>query len=204
MRDLLLDRLPSVPHRRFLVYLMGPYKSFDLDDLVDDEVAVDELDVSIGEWIENEGAYSEQDVLELLETVRDRLRDEGGLNAFLAIDIDIPLEEMDAATQTIEFAKASNVIVFVVPAIGKNLGVGIETGSVLEGLPVEEQDRIVFVHEETVRSAMIASLSRRWDVAVSRYSDEDELVKRIREFAVDVMNRETTGDLPTFDEGENT
>jgi hypothetical protein len=183
MRALLRDRLPPVPHRRFLVYLMGPYKSFELADLVDDE-----------------GSYSEQDVLDLLETVRDRLRDEGGLNAFLAIDVDIPLDEMDAATQTIEFATASNVIVFVVPAVGKNLGVGIETGSVLEGLPDEKQERIVFVHEKNVRSAMIASLSRRWDVAVYSYRDVDELVKRIREFAVDVMNREATGDLPLLDE----
>lgn len=201
MRALLCDRLPSVPHRRFLVYLMGPYKSFELADLVDDEVAVEELDGSSGDWIEDEGSYSEQDVLDLLETVRDRLRDEGGLNAFLAIDVDVPLDEMDAATQTIEFATASNVIVFVVPAVGKNLGVGIETGSVLEGLPDEKQERIVFVHEENVRSAMIASLSRRWDVAVYSYRDVDELVKRIREFAVDVMNREATGDLPLLDEG---
>jgi hypothetical protein len=175
---------------------MGPYKSFELADLIDDEVAVDELDGSSGDWIEDEGSYSEQGVLDLLETVRDRLRDEGGLNAFLAIDVDVPLDEMDAATQTIEFAKASNVIVFVVPAVGKYLGVGIETGSVLEGLPDEEQERIVFVHEENVRSAMIGSLSRRWDAAVYSYSDEDELVKRIREFAVDIMNQEMTGDLP--------
>jgi len=201
MRDLLRDRLPSVPHRRFLVYLMGPYKSFELADLVGDEAAVDELDGNSGEWIEDEGSYSEQDVLGLLETVRDRLRDGGGLNAFLAIDVDVPLDEIDAATQTIEFAKASNVIVFVVPAVGKNLGVGIETGSVLEGLPDEEQERIVFVHEENVRSAMIASLSRRWDVAVYSYSNVDELVKRIRGFAVDVMNQEATGDLPLLDEG---
>lgn len=42
------------------------------------------------------------------------------------------------------------MIAFIAPAVGKNLGVGIETGSVLEGLPEDDQERIVFVHEENV------------------------------------------------------
>lgn len=196
MRGLLFERLERVPHHRFLVYLMGPYRSFTADDLVTEAELENDDGTRSSDWVGNEGKYSEPDVLELLERVRDRLRTEAGLNAFLAIDADIPLEEMDAATQSIEFAKASNAIAFVAPTVGKNLGVGIEVGSVLEGLPTEDHERIVFVHEEAVQSAMIASLSQRWHVTVYSIHDEDELVKRIREFAVDVMNREGTGDLP--------
>lgn len=57
---------------------------------------------------------------------------------------------MDAASQTIAFARASNVVALVAPQVGKNLGVGIgiETGSVLEALGDEHQERVVFVHEE--------------------------------------------------------
>jgi hypothetical protein len=62
-------------------------------------------------------------VLDLLLYARDRLRTDPGVNAFLAIDIDIPLEELDAATQSIEFALASNAVVYIVPRVGDNLGV---------------------------------------------------------------------------------
>lgn len=196
MRGLLLERLERVPHHEFLVYLMGPYRSFTADDLVTEAEHEKDESASFNGWIGGEGTYTERDVLELLERIRDRLRIEAGLNAFLAIDADIPLEEMDAATQSIEFAKASNAIAFVAPAVGKNLGVGIEAGSVLEGLPAEDHERMVFVHEEAVQSAMIASISQRWNATVYSFYGEDELVKRIREFAVDVMNREANGDLP--------
>jgi hypothetical protein len=79
MRNRLLDTLEETSYRRFLVYVMGPYKSHVTED---------------------EGMYS------FLETVRDDLRREG-FNAFLATDPEIPLEEMDAGTQTLEFARAS-------------------------------------------------------------------------------------------------
>jgi len=95
------------------------------------------------------------------------------VNAFLAIDIDIPLEEMDAGTQSIEFALASNAVIYVIPKIGDNLGVGIETGSVLEAIYRERtseaeritvashHERVLFVHESGVRSAMIAAVQDR-------------------------------------------
>jgi hypothetical protein len=180
MRDRILTALPPVTHRRFLVYVMGPYKSFS-----DAERAQD---------AEGDGAKSE--VLELLEAVRDSLREEASLNAFLATDVGIPLSELDAATQSIEFARASNVVAFVVPHLGRNLGVGIEVGSILEALAAEDRERIVFVHEDGVRSAMIAALAERWDATVYSYDSTEELVKRLREFSVDVMHREQYGDLP--------
>lgn len=137
----------------------------------------------------------------MLERARDRLRDDAGLGAFLAVDVGVPLDQVDAATQTVGFARASNVVALVVPHVGKNLGVGIETGVVLEALDDTERERVVFVHEEGVRSAMIAAVSRRWEATVYAYDDEDELVARLRMFATDVMHRELTGDLPRLDSG---
>ena len=58
--------------------------------------------------------------LRLLQETRHYLRDRG-FNAFLAIDVGIPLEEMDAATQSIAFAQASNATVFIAPQVGDNL-----------------------------------------------------------------------------------
>lgn len=193
MRDRLLDTLSSVRYRRFLVYVMGPYKAFEIDDVVDGG--------PVGEWDEGVPAeYDEADVQALLERTRDRLRDEVGVNAFLAVDAEIPLDEMDAATQTIEFAKASNAVVFVAPLVGKNLGVGIEVGSVVEALDEQQRDRVVFVHENGVRSAMIDGLARRWDATILTYETEDELFDRLRHFVVQVMNAEYTGELPDLDD----
>jgi hypothetical protein len=53
-------------------------------------------------------------------------------DAFLATDLEIPFEEIDAGTQTLAFALASNAVLFVVGQDGKNLGVDIETGAVLK------------------------------------------------------------------------
>lgn len=166
MRDRLLDLLPPARYRRFLVYIMGPYKAHESPD---------------------------EEMFEFLEGVRDRLRDEG-FNAFLATDPEIPLDEMDAGTQSIEFARASNATLFLVPREGKNLGVGIETGAVLEDR-MSVPERVLFLHEEGVRSAMIAAVADRWEATVASYEDEDDLLDTARLFFRDVMEREATGDL---------
>lgn len=133
------------------------------------------------------------------------------MNAFLAIDVDVPLEETDAATQSVQFALASNVVVYVVPGVGDNLGVGIEVGSVLEAIArgwtgqqaddPDRHERVVFVHESSVRSAMIGAVHERWDVRVCSYDDRDDLVDRIRLFVRDVARRELRGGLPSLDVG---
>ena len=180
MRDRLLDELGSVPRQQFLVYLMGPYEEYGED---------------------------EDAALDRLLHVRDELRTDPGANAFLAIDANVPLEEMDAATQSIEFARASNVVAFVAPRGGQNLGVGIEVGSLLERLSeaegVEADERIVFAHEKSVRSAMIESLSRRWNVTVYSYSDTEDLVDQIRGFVSNVVSRELTGELSPPTDGDD-
>ncbi|WP_255682116.1 hypothetical protein [Natrinema sp. SYSU A 869] len=52
---------------------------------------------------------------------------------------------------TRRIARASNAVVYVIPAAGDTLGVGIEVGSVLESLFDEDaaahQERVAFAHE---------------------------------------------------------
>ena len=167
MRDRLLETLEPTRYRRFLVYVMGPYKAHDIED---------------------------QEAFAFLERVRDGLRAEG-FNAFLATDVDVPLDEMDAGTQSLEFARASNAVVFVVRHDGKNLGVGIETGAVLEDMSARSRERILFLHESGVRSAMIAAVADRWDATVRTFETDDDLLGETRLFVRDVMRRETTGEL---------
>ena len=216
MRDRLISELGDLAHSRFLVYLMGPYKTFDVDALLDaaetdDREALRSIPetVDFGALVGSDVDLDQQEaVLDLLLYARDRLRTEPGVNAFLAIDIDIPLEEMDAATQSIDFALASNVVVYIVPRIGDNLGVGIETGSVLEAIfrardertpQTTHQERVLFIHESGVRSAMIAAVHDRWDARVYSYDDRDDLVHQLRLFVRDLARREHRGDLPPLD-----
>ena len=220
MRDRIVDALGDLAHARFLVYLMGPYEAFDIDavlEAADTDEAGDPSgipeSVDFGTLVGSDVDLEQQDaVLDLLLFVRDRLRTDPGVNAFLAIDVDIPLEEMDAGTQSVEFALASNAIVYIVPKIGDNLGVGIETGSVLEALYRERtashdqadvtshHERVLFVHESGVRSAMIAAVQERWEARVYSYTDREDLVKQVRLFVRDLARREQRGELPTLDD----
>lgn len=200
MRDRLIRELPGVTYRRFLVYLMGPYKSFELDDVLPEGTSATDTGVPFDDWEDDTGSeYEPRDVRALLERTKNDLREDPGLNAFLAVDADVPLDEMDAASQSIAFARASNVVALIAPQVGKNLGVGIETGSVLEAIGDERQERVVFVHERGVRSAMIDALSRRWDATVLTYSDESDLCHQLKTFAVQIMNDEHTGVLADLD-----
>ncbi|QCC49118.1 DUF7509 family protein [Halobellus limi] len=219
MRQRIVDDLPRAvgdsqalapPRReRFLVYLMGPYRTFDVDALLSDDAAVERDAPSFATWEETSGEYAEDEVLRLLQETRDCLRDRG-FNAFLAIDVGIPLEEMDAATQSIAFARASNAVVFVAPQVGDNLGVGIEIGSVLEDLlstegmrgpaadatPPERARRVMVATEPSVRSAMLGSVNARWDASVRTFTDAADCCRLCAQFCTHVQNEELYG---TFD-----
>ena len=95
-------------------------------------------------------------------------------------------------------------MIYVVPAVGDNLGVGIEVGAVLEALyagddPDEHRERVMFVHESGVRSAMIAAVRDRWDVRIYAYDDREELARQCRLFVRDLIRRERTGELSTLE-----
>lgn len=219
MRDRLVRALGDLAHPRFLVYVMGPYKAFDIGPMLDAANASESLDlnripesVDFGTLVGSDIDLEQQEaVLDLLLFVRDRLRIDPGVNAFLAIDIDISLSELDAGTQSIEFALASNAVIYVIPQIGDNLGVGIEVGAVLEALYRERDvsderttvighhERVLFIHESGVRSAMMAAIQDRWDARVYSYTDREDLVGQVKLFIRDLARREQRGDLPSLD-----
>lgn len=222
MRDRIIDALGDLAHARFLVYVMGPYQAFDIDAVLDPSDTDDALDpsripesIDFGSLVGSAADLDQQEAaFDLLLFVRDRLRTDPGVNAFLAVDIDIPLAELDAGTQSIQFALASNVVVYVIPKLGDNLGVGIEAGSVLEALYRERtasdetphldshHERVLFIHESGVRSAMIAAVQDRWDARVYAYTDREDLLKQVRLFVRDLARREQRGGLPTLDENK--
>ena len=202
------EALPPVRRERFLVYVMGPYRTFDVEALVGDNATVETELPSFATWDDTAGEYAEDEVLRLLRETRGCLR-ERGFNAFLTIDVGIPLEEMDAATQSIAFARASNAVVFVAPQVGDNLGVGIEIGSVLEDLlaidgmvgpaveatPPDRARRVMVATEPNVRSAMLGSVNARWDAGVRTFTDAADLCRLCAQFCTHIQNEELYGTL---------
>lgn len=209
------NALDPVRREGFLVYLMGPYRTFDADSLLPEDVDADAADLpSFATWDDSSGEYAESEVLALLQRTRDCLRDRG-FNAFLAVDVGIDLDEMDAATQSIGFTRASNAVVFILPQVGDNLGVGIEIGSVLEDIAADGEltgsasdataprrsGRVMVATEPDVRSAMLGSVHARWDASVRTFTDGDDLCRLGAQFCTHVANEELYGDLDRLDEG---
>jgi hypothetical protein len=218
MRQRIIDNLPRtagdsnalapVQREQFLAYLIGPYRTFDVDALLPAEADVEADVPSFATWDETSGEYAEDDVLRLLQETRDCLRDRG-FNAFLAIDVGISLDEMNAATQSIAFAQASNATVFIAPQVGDNLGVGIEIGGVLEDLmsteemqgpaadasPPERARRIMVATEPSVRSAMLGAVHTRWDASVRSFTDAADCCRLCAQFCTHIQNEELYGSL---------
>lgn len=196
-RDVIVERLGHVTYDQFLFYLMGPYKSFNLNYVLSEEerreISVEALPGPLRRLFQNEDEIDAAQAL--LRRVQGELRVTPGVNAFLALDVDVDTEEMDAATQSIEYTRCSNATAFVLPFLGHNFGVGEEAGSILEALSKTHGDRLIFVHEDDVTSAMIRSARVRWDLRVETYETEAELVSKLRVFAGGIMHQERRGDL---------
>lgn len=196
-RDLIIKRVGHVKYDQFLFYLMGPYKSFNLNYILSDEkrreIDIKDLPGPLRRLFQSKGDID--DAQALLRRVQGELRVDPGINAFLALDIDVDIEEVDAATQSIEYTRCSNATAFVLPFLGHNFGVGEEAGSILEALSETHGDRLLFVHEANVTSAMIRSAARRWDLRVETYETEAELVDTLRLFAGGIMQQERLGEL---------
>lgn len=200
-RDLITDRVGNVRYDRFLFYLMGPYKSFNLNYVLSEEerreISIDDLPGPLRRLFQSKDDINAAQ--SFLRRVQGELRTDPGVNAFLALDVDVDLDDVDAVTQSIEYARCSNATAFVVPFLGHNFGVGEEAGSILENIADTHGERLIFVHETNVTSAMIRSASVRWDLRVSTYETEEQLVELLRQFAGEVMHRERRGDLVGFD-----
>lgn len=193
LKDALDANLPQDVHREgVLVYLMGAYKAWHPEDFIsgDADVDLEDLSTPFGPWDDDAGEYSEGEALDFVQNIRDELRTgEKSVNAFIALDPDISIDEMDPATQSIEFARAANVTALIVPRVGKNLGVGIETGSVLEATGVNSE-RVVFCYENGVTSAMRQSVARRWEATSYRFEDRDEIDYHLRKFITRTLHLE--------------
>lgn len=207
MREVLLDRLPPSSFPTFLVYLMGPYTKFELEYVLSEETDMDEIEANLG-------AFSTADTkfITELEELRSFLRDDPGVNAFIATDPDIPLPEdkaadepsMNAIAQSKAYAEASNAIGFILPIAGLRDGVSAEIGAVLEamdlenddpGPPVKDPRRFRIFVETGITSTTIHAAEDEYSVPIVEYSSKEQLRKELHEFVTDVALLEEKGIL---------
>jgi len=195
-RDVIAERLGHVTYDRFLFYLMGPYKSFNLNYVLSEkerqEIDVEDLPGPLRQLFQSKEEIDAAQAL-LLRRVQGALRVKPGVNAF-RLDVDVDTDNVDAATQSIKYTRCSNATAFILPFLGHNFGVGEEAGSILEALSETHSDRFIFVHENDVTSAMIRSAQVRWDLRVETYATESELISKLRLFAGGIMHQERRGD----------
>jgi hypothetical protein len=144
-RELIVERLGRVTYDRFLFYVMGPYKSFNLNYVLSEkerrEIDIDDLPGPLRRLFRNKDDIDAAQVL--LRRIQGKLRTDPGVNAFLALDVDIDTDDVDAVTQSIEYARCSNATAFVLPFLGHNFGVGEEAGSILESLSDTHGERLI-------------------------------------------------------------
>ncbi|WP_458210623.1 DUF7509 family protein [Haladaptatus sp. NG-SE-30] len=211
MRDVLLERLDPIKHTEFLVYVMGPYTTFRLDYYLQDdsEVNFDDRDF---DW----GAFgdAEKELQDELREIVSWMRTELGVNAFLAVDPNIPTtefpeettaERMNVISQSKAYADASNAVVFLLPKAGVRDGVDIEIGAVLsgfdlghgEGSPRKPPERFRVFREHGVRSATLEAVPYEYEVALTEYGTRSELQDQLARFLVGVLRAEHRGDLPS-------
>src|SRR6056297_960686 len=130
-RDLIAERLGQVTYDRFLFYLMGPYKSFNLNYILSEkerqEIDVEDLPGPLRQLFQSKDEIDAAQAL--LRRVQGELRVRPGVNAFLALDVDVDTDDVDAATQSIKYTQCSNATAFILPFLGHNFGVGEEAGS---------------------------------------------------------------------------
>lgn len=210
LREYLISQLDAdVAREDFLVYVMGPYTTLDLDYLLEDGATVsDEVDF---------GAFDPDDDMEtVLRLICSMLRQHAGVNAFIALDAEIPtydeaanhpsLDRSDGVSvikQSKRLADVSNAVVFVLPVGGIRDGVNIEIGSVLENNIIgadeaNKDERYRIFKEKPIPSATLESLQEEYDVVVKEFETRNVLERELREFAFEIIGREVQGDLESL------
>ncbi|WP_254544785.1 DUF7509 family protein [Halomarina pelagica] len=211
MREVLLERLPAPAFADFLVYLMGPYTTFELDYVLAPETESEHLKADLGAFTAADRAFIAE-----LEALCSELRADPGVNAFIATDPAIPLPEdenatadtptMNAIAQSKAFAEASNAVGFILPIAGVRDGVSAEIGAVLEAMDLENDDpsppvkdprRFRIFVETGITSTTIHATEDEYSVPIVEYETKGQLRKELHDFVTDVATLEATGILPS-------
>lgn len=202
MRRRIVERSPDPPvwgRGEFLVYVMGSYTPFDLT-YVFPEVRFD-LDEP---YVDSELFDPEhhEDMEATLKGVCSELRNDPGVRAFVATDVDVPTERDASETdgradglspldQSIEYARVSDAVVFVLDEAGRNEGVASEIGAILgefdlrlrnDDPPRKPRRRFRIYVSESFSSASIEEIPYGFGVDIYEYESRSDLLGNLRQF----------------------
>lgn len=187
--------------REFFVYVMGPYTAFDAKYAYDDadklrtRFADDPL-FDPDEHVTDDGRGDYEAVLQAFCS---QLRDQLGVRAFLATDIDIPtLDESDGSTpgmavprQSVAFAAVSDAVVFVFTEGGLTTGAGGELGTILGEFNLAPDDpervrkpreRFRVFQSEGFQSATIEETPPAYGIDSVTFANREGLVEATQQF----------------------
>ena len=204
-------------NREFFVYVMGPYTAFDAEYAYDDadklrtQFADDPL-FDPDEHVTDDGRGDYEAVL---QGFCSQLRDQLGVRAFLATDIDIPtLAESDESTpgmavprQSVAFAAVSDAVVFVFTEGGLTTGAGGELGMILgefnlapdDPEPVRKpRERFCVFQSGGFQSATIEEIPPAYEINSVPFADHEELVNATQQFLVNLERDDPDRPLPIY------
>ncbi len=189
----------------FYVFVMGPYTAFDAtyaypdgDELED--AFIDDPLFDPKQHIDEEGKGNFE--LALKDLCED-LRDEFGVRAFIATDIDIPTEgdvdedekSMPVLDQSIAFAAVSDAVVFVFSDAGLTAGVGSEVGAILGEFHLRREnpepirkprERFKIFETGDFGSASIEEVPSTYGIDTIEFTDQAELISDVQDFFANV------------------
>lgn len=222
IRRCITERSPDPPghgHGEFLVYVMGPYTPFDLT------YAYPETDFDLdAPYVDSELFDPErhEDMEATLREVSSALRNDPGVRAFVATDVDVPTErdasEVDVEMgglspldQSIEYARVSDAVVFVLDEAGRNAGVASEVGAILGEFdlrlrnpdkPRKPRQRFRIYVSEAFSSASIEEIPYGFGVDIYRYESQGDLLGNLRHFVSAVEYASRVESLPRYRESD--
>lgn len=213
---------PDEPNssNEFFVFIMGPYTAFNA------EFAYDDGDQLSSPFIDDPLFDSDRHVTDnghgdfnmALADLREDLRSELGVRAFIATDVNIPtikqVEENDldepgmaVLDQSVAFAAVSNAVLFVYSASGLNAGPGVEAGAILGEFhlrhdnPLNEmkpRKRIKIFRGPRFKSASFEEIPSSYGVGCVDYASRESLMSQIRHFLVDIERTSREREFPIF------
>lgn len=190
--DEIQTALGRATYNRSLVYVIGPYKSFDLSYVLsEEELTAIGIGDPPGPIRKLFAAWDEvNNALVLPRWVQGTFHADPGVNALLAVNIGPNTDEVDATTRSLVFVATNSATVFVLPFLDHDFDIGEKARSILKQLLETYGDRIVFTRGATVMSEIIRAMRAHWDFRVETHDTEAELYKRIRPFVVNMVGRE--------------
>lgn len=212
---------PSSPRDdEFLLYVMGPYTAFNAEYVYDDAeelrtpyIADPLFNPEKHITDEDEGSM-EKALAELCKEIREDI----GVQAFIATDVNIPTEReaneqnldqpfMTPLDQSVAFSAVSDAVAFVFSEGGLNTGVGAEVGSVLGEFGLRQNSDLVvrkprkrlrIFHSPKFGSASVEEIPVGFGVDCIEFETREDFLEKIEQFLVNIERATRDEGLPIF------